>query len=73
MKNEKIVVLYGCDSTEREFSIKSCKAVLDSLISQVYDAVGVDASGIELLAKLLELKADKCFVALHGEDGENGR
>ncbi|MDE4963686.1 D-alanine--D-alanine ligase, partial [Francisella tularensis subsp. holarctica] len=50
MKNEKIVVLYGGDSPEREVSLKSGKAVLDSLISQGDDAVGVDASGKELVA-----------------------
>lgn len=73
MKKEKIVVLYGGDSPEREVSLKSGKAVLDSLLSQDYDAVDLDASGKELVAKILELKPDKCFIALHGEDGENGR
>ncbi len=41
--------------------------------SQGYDAVGLDASGKDLVLRLMELAPDKCFVALHGEDGENGR
>ena len=73
MAKEKIVVLYGGDSPEREVSLKSGKAVLESLQSQGYDAVGLDASGKDLVLKLVELRTDKCFVALHGEDGENGR
>ncbi|MFT5950425.1 MAG: D-alanine-D-alanine ligase [Francisella sp.] len=73
MAKEKIVVLYGGDSPEREVSLKSGKAVLESLQSQGYDAVGLDASGKDLVLKLVELRPDKCFVALHGEDGENGR
>ncbi|AJI47290.1 D-alanine--D-alanine ligase [Francisella philomiragia] len=73
MQKEKIVVLYGGDSPEREVSLKSGKAVLDSLLNQGYDAVGLDASSKDLVVKLLELNPDKCFIALHGEDGENGR
>jgi D-alanine-D-alanine ligase len=73
MAKEKVVVLYGGDSPEREVSLKSGKAVLESLQSQGYDAVGLDASGKDLVLKLVELRPDKCFVALHGEDGENGR
>ena len=73
MKKDKIVVLYGGDSPEREVSLKSGKAVLESLQSQDYDAVGLDASGKDLALKLMGLEPDKCFVALHGEDGENGR
>jgi len=73
MAKEKIVVLFGGDSPEREVSLKSGKAVLESLQSQGYDAVGLDACGKDLALKLMELAPDKCFVALHGEDGENGR
>ena len=73
MAKDKIVVLYGGDSPERDVSLKSGKAVLESLRSQGYDAVGLDASGKDLVLKLIELTPDKCFVALHGEDGENGK
>ncbi|MED7820237.1 MULTISPECIES: D-alanine--D-alanine ligase [unclassified Francisella] len=73
MSKEKIVVLYGGESPEREVSLSSGKAVLDSLVRQGYDAVGLDASSKELVVKLLEINPTKCFVALHGEDGENGR
>lgn len=73
MSKDKIVVLYGGDSPEREVSLKSGQAVLNSLQAQGYDAVGVDASHKQLVERLLEIQPDKCFVALHGEDGENGR
>ena len=73
MVKEKIVVLFGGDSPEREVSLKSGKAVLESLQSQGYNVSGLDASGKDLILKLVELNPDKCFVALHGEDGENGR
>ena len=73
MAKEKIVVLYGGDSPEREVSLKSGKAVLESLQSQGYEVVGLDANGKDLVLRLMELAPDKCFVALHGEDGENGR
>ncbi|AJC48461.1 D-alanine--D-alanine ligase [Allofrancisella guangzhouensis] len=73
MKKEKIVVLYGGDSPEREVSLRSGKAVLESLQKQGYDAVGLDANSKELVKGLLELSPDKCFIALHGEDGENGK
>ncbi|ASG67245.1 D-alanine--D-alanine ligase [Francisella halioticida] len=73
MSKEKIVVLYGGESPEREVSLNSGKAVLDSLVRQDYDVVGLDVSSKELVSKLLELNPAKCFIALHGEDGENGR
>lgn len=73
MVKEKIVVLYGGDSPEREVSLQSGKAVLASLQAQGYDAVGLDASGKDLIQELLKLNPSKCFVALHGEDGENGK
>ncbi|AXA33041.1 D-alanine--D-alanine ligase [Francisella adeliensis] len=73
MANEKIVVLYGGDSPEREVSLKSGEAVIKSLQKQQYDCVGLDASHKQLVEKLLEIQPDKCFIALHGEDGENGR
>ncbi len=73
MAKDKIVVLYGGDSPEREVSLKSGQSVVQSLQSQGYEAVGLDASGKDLVLKLIEIVPDKCFVALHGEDGENGR
>ena len=73
MAKEKIVVLFGGDSPERDVSLRSGKAVLESLQSQGYDAVELDASSKSLVLKLIELAPDKCFVALHGGDGENGR
>ncbi|WP_027966535.1 D-alanine--D-alanine ligase [Halomonas halocynthiae] len=67
----RVVVLYGGDSAEREVSLKSGKAVLDSLTRsglspQGYDTAGGDLSGLE------EMAPDRVFIALHGRGGEDG-
>lgn len=67
----RVVVLYGGDSAEREVSLMSGKAVLDSLTRsglspQGYDTAGGDLSGLEKMAP------DKVFIALHGRGGEDG-
>ncbi|MFC4892944.1 D-alanine--D-alanine ligase [Pseudofrancisella aestuarii] len=73
MKKEKIVVLYGGDSPEREVSLKSGGAVLTALQQEGFDVCGVDASSRELVEEILRISPDICYIALHGEDGENGR
>lgn len=73
MKREKIIVLYGGDSPEREVSLKSGKAVLAALQQEGFDVQGVDASSKELVEEILRISPDVCYIALHGEDGENGR
>ncbi|APC97076.1 D-alanine--D-alanine ligase [Francisella frigiditurris] len=73
MKKEKIVVLYGGDSPEREVSLESGKAVLAALQQEGFDVQGVDAFSKELVEEILRISPDVCYIALHGEDGENGR
>ena len=42
LKEQKIAVLLGGSSAEREVSLNSGKAVLDALLSQGYDAYPID-------------------------------
>lgn len=71
LKKKKIGVLMGGASSEREISLKSGKAVLNSLIRQEYDAVGIDVKE-DFLDILKKESIDIAFVALHGKWGEDG-
>ena len=73
MSKDKIVVLLGGESPERDVSLKSGKAVYESLKILGYDVEAVDLVGCDLIRKLLEINPKACYIALHGEDGENGR
>ncbi len=68
----KIGVLYGGVSAEREVSLKTGSAVLNSLNRMGYEAIGVDV-GLDLPAQLKESAIDLAFIALHGRFGEDGR
>jgi D-alanine-D-alanine ligase len=67
----RVAVLYGGTSAEREISLLSGAAVLDALVEQGVDAVGVDA-GPGVIRVLEDLAPDRVFVALHGPGGEDG-
>lgn len=71
LKRKRIAALYGGRSSEREISIKSGAAVLNSLIKLGYNAVGIDAAE-DLVGKLKREKVDIAFIALHGRWGEDG-
>jgi D-alanine-D-alanine ligase len=67
----RVAVLYGGWAPEREVSLVSGAAVLQSLQKQGVDATGVDLSR----ERLLKLKAegfDRAFNVLHGVGGEDG-
>jgi D-alanine-D-alanine ligase len=68
----RVAVLMGGHSAEREISLLSGKAVLDALLRQGIDAIGIDAD-ISLAGKLRENRVDRVFIALHGRDGEDGK
>ncbi len=70
-KNMKIGVLLGGKSSEREISLKSGGAVLESLIRSGYNAVAIDAKD-RLVDKLKKEKVDAAFIVLHGKWGEDG-
>jgi len=71
MKSKKIGVLYGGLSAEREVSLKSGGAVLQSLVAQGYNAVAIDV-GRDLAAVLKHEGIEAAFIALHGRYGEDG-
>ncbi|MCX8069111.1 MAG: D-alanine--D-alanine ligase [Thermodesulfovibrionales bacterium] len=71
LKGKKIAVLYGGNSSEREVSLKSGKAVYEALISKGYDVILVDAKN-NLCEEFKNNPIDIVFIALHGGVGENG-
>ncbi|RMF95071.1 MAG: D-alanine--D-alanine ligase [Candidatus Schekmanbacteria bacterium] len=71
MKDKKVGVLMGGNSPEREISLKTGKAVLDSLLRQKIEAVAIDPAET-FIEKIKEEKIDVAFLALHGEGGEDG-
>ena len=68
---EKIAVLYGGDSAEREVSLRSGEAIANGLKKSGYEVVLVDTKGY-CLSQLSQLKIDRAFIALHGRGGEDG-
>ncbi len=68
----RIVVLMGGRSSEREISLKTGKAVAKALKDLGHEVFEMDLTE-DLPCKLLEIKPDKVFIALHGPYGEDGR
>jgi D-alanine-D-alanine ligase len=66
-----VAVLKGGRSLERQVSLKSGAQVQDALENLGHTVVAVDA-GPDLVERLMELRPDAAFVALHGRDGEDG-
>jgi D-alanine-D-alanine ligase len=71
LREEKILVLMGGYSEEREVSLRSGAAVLKALQSLGYNAQGLDLQG-DSWKKIAEFDPDLVFVALHGKYGEDG-
>lgn len=70
MQFGKVAVLMGGNSAERVISLKSGQAVLNALLQQGIDAIGIDSA--TQLHLLTEKEIDKVFIALHGRGGEDG-
>lgn len=68
---EKVVVVYGGTSAEREVSLKSGSAVLAALQRKGVNACGYDPRDNGLVG-LEQLAPSLVFVALHGRGGEDG-
>ncbi|WP_353570014.1 D-alanine--D-alanine ligase [Candidatus Albibeggiatoa sp. nov. BB20] len=66
----KVAVLMGGNSAERVISLKSGQAVLEALLKQHVDAIGIDTA--TQLHLLTEQEIDTVFIALHGRGGEDG-
>ena len=71
LKKEKIAVLLGGTSTEREVSLNSGKAVLEALLKQGYDAHPIDPKEYNV-ANLKKDGFNRVFNILHGRGGEDG-
>ncbi|RJP29811.1 MAG: D-alanine--D-alanine ligase [Candidatus Omnitrophota bacterium] len=72
----RIGVLMGGPSSEREVSLKSGKAVFNSLLESGVDAVAIDIStdDPQINTRLINsYNIDCAFIALHGFFGEDGR
>ncbi|MFI4914451.1 MAG: D-alanine--D-alanine ligase [Steroidobacterales bacterium] len=67
----RVAVLYGGDSSERDISLLSGRAVLAALERRGVDAGGFDPSQ-RPLAELVSLKFERVWIALHGPGGEDG-
>jgi len=68
---EKIAVLMGGRSLEREVSLRSGKRVCDALTERGYRVVPLDVTP-ELVETLRSERPDAAYIALHGKDGEDG-
>ncbi|KHD06910.1 D-alanine--D-alanine ligase [Candidatus Thiomargarita nelsonii] len=67
----KVAVLMGGNSAEREVSLKSGQAILEALLRQGVDALGIDTAH-DIVAQLTKTQIDRVFIALHGRGGEDG-
>lgn len=74
---ERITVLKGGDSPEREVSLVSGAAIAQGLREKGYEVAELDPADLadlnQLLARLRELKTEIVFLGLHGGSGENGQ
>ncbi len=67
----KVAVLMGGHSSEREISLKSGDAVLQSLLRSGVDAQAIDPAKEDLL-QIRQSGFDRAFIILHGSGGEDG-
>lgn len=68
----KVAVLMGGETAEREVSLNSGKAVLESLKRQGIDAHGLDTKD-NFVERLQREGFSRVFIALHGGHGEGGQ
>ena len=68
----KVAVLFGGNSSEREVSLRSGKAVLEALKRSGVDAHGVDGVG-DFLLTLKSQGFARVWNAMHGRGGEDGQ
>ncbi|MGP1924267.1 MAG: D-alanine--D-alanine ligase [Arsenophonus sp. NEOnobi-MAG3] len=68
---DKVAVLLGGNSAEREVSVQSGEAVVNGLCDAGIDAYPVDIKDFAII-KLKEAGYNRVFIALHGRGGEDG-
>ncbi len=71
MRKEKVLVLMGGKSSEREISLRSGKAVEKALKERFETVLGLDIAK-DNLSEIAEFQPDVAFIALHGKGGEDG-
>ena len=64
----KIAVFMGGTSSEKEISLKSGEAVLESLQRQGYDAYGVVLDETNQVTAFLDNDYDLAYLVLHGRE-----
>ncbi|HOD60473.1 MAG TPA: D-alanine--D-alanine ligase, partial [Candidatus Syntrophosphaera sp.] len=73
---DKIAVLEGGISPEREISLRSGKAIAKGLREKGYEVIELDPADYSdfysLISKLRTEKISIVFIGLHGGTGENG-
>ncbi|WP_392566790.1 D-alanine--D-alanine ligase [Utexia brackfieldae] len=69
--SDKVAVLLGGTSAERDVSLNSGKTVLEALIASGINAVGIDPKNYAL-TQLKEDGFTRVFISLHGRGGEDG-
>lgn len=71
LRKQKIGVLMGGQSAEREVSLRTGAAVLQALEAEGYDVISIDPDH-NLPSKLRQEAIEVAFIALHGRYGEDG-
>ena len=72
MKNKKIAVIMGGPSSEREISLRTGQAILNSLQEKSYNVIGIDLNPQSFYNDLKENNIEVAFNAIHGKYGEDG-
>lgn len=70
--NGRIAVLMGGNAAEREVSLESGNAVLNSLQASGFDVIAIDTAS-DVVDALQTIRPEFAFIALHGKGGEDGR
>jgi len=71
-KNDRVCVLLGGPSREREVSRNTGKAIAQALASLGYNILPLEYEPKKIARQLVEMEIDAVFLALHGKYGEDG-
>ncbi|MDR2870786.1 MAG: D-alanine--D-alanine ligase, partial [Deferribacteraceae bacterium] len=72
MKNKKITILYGGETSEREVSLRTGQAMYNVLTAGGYQHVKLLDATRANITELVNERPDVCLMALHGKHGEDG-
>ncbi|MFA7068719.1 MAG: D-alanine--D-alanine ligase, partial [Acidaminococcaceae bacterium] len=73
IKKERVAVVMGGPSAEREISFMTGNAIVQGLREKGYDVVPIDLEPANLTQQLISSGATVVFNAVHGLYGEDGR